>query len=90
MYLWMIELSGIGVLSGLVGCVMWGRSRHVRNRDGGSSAATSSFGTNRLMDSSSSLNTTTISIVEEIGNKEEEVGGTSKGLISVKDMNGER
>ena len=95
MYLWMIELSGIGLLSGLVGCVMWGRSRHVRNRDGGSSAATSSFGINRLMDSSSSLNTTTISIVEEIGSNksgEEEAGGngTSKGHISVKDMNGER
>ena len=47
------------------------------------------------MDSSSSLNTTTISIVEEIGSNksgEEEAGGngTSKGHISVKDMNGER
>ena len=91
-----VLFSGIGVLSGLVACVMWGRSRHIRNRNGGgSSAAASSFGINRLMDSSSSLNTTTISIVEEIGSNksgEEEAGGngTSKGHISVKDMNGER
>ena len=89
-----VLFSGIGVLSGLVACVMWGHSRHIRNRNGGSSsAAASSFGINRLMDSSSSLNTTTISIVEEIGSNksgEEEAGGngTSKGHISVKDMNG--
>ena len=91
-----ILFLGIGVLSGVVACVMWGRSRHIRNRNGGnSSAAALSFGINRLMDSSSSLNTTTISIVEEIGSNksgEEEAGGngTSKGHISVKDMNGER
>ena len=28
-----ILFLGIGVLSGLVACVMWGRSRHIRNQN---------------------------------------------------------
>ena len=36
-----ILFSGIGVLSGLVAFMMWGRSRHIRNQNGGSSAVNS-------------------------------------------------